>query len=148
MWERKATSVRGKSKRELKEAIGWSKGETSKGRWKVDVKRDRFTSFSFCPNEQRWSREKTVWQWAFGALWQDNVAMNPIIPSRFISWVKSFSDINRKWILSAATLIVRSIHTKDESKRDSAFAFIFGVNWLIQGQEKKLFGIRFPGRLH
>ena len=23
-----------------------------------------------------------------------------------------------------------SIHTKDESKRDSAFAFIFGVNWL------------------
>ena len=25
-----------------------------------------------------------------------------------------------------------SIHTKDESKRESAFAFIFGVNWPVQ----------------
>ena len=30
------------------------------------------------------------------------------------------------------TTTPESIHTKDESKRGSAFAFIFGVNWLVQ----------------
>ena len=30
------------------------------------------------------------------------------------------------------TIMPESIHTKDESKRDSAFAFIFGVNWPVQ----------------
>ena len=30
------------------------------------------------------------------------------------------------------TLTPESIHTKDESKRGSAFAFIFGVNWPVQ----------------
>ena len=30
------------------------------------------------------------------------------------------------------TTTPESIHTKDESKRDSAFAFIFGVNWPVQ----------------
>ena len=34
-----------------------------------------------------------------------------------------------------------SIHTKDESKRESAFAFIFGVNWLWHCGVKALFGI-------
>ena len=29
-----------------------------------------------------------------------------------------------------------SIHTKDESKRDSAFAFIFGVNWPVQWMQQ------------
>ena len=37
-----------------------------------------------------------------------------------------------------------SIHTKDESKRGSAFAFIFGVNWLVQWMScnDKFHGIR------
>ena len=30
------------------------------------------------------------------------------------------------------TTMPESIHTKDESKRGSAFAFIFGVNWPVQ----------------
>ena len=30
------------------------------------------------------------------------------------------------------TTTLESIHTKDESKRGSAFAFIFGVNWPVQ----------------
>ena len=30
------------------------------------------------------------------------------------------------------TTMPESIHTKDESKRSSAFAFIFGVNWPVQ----------------
>ena len=55
---------------------------------------------------------------------------------------KSFSDISRKWILPnmiragtkkdatqcCDTTTPESIHTKDESKRGFAFAFIFGVN--------------------
>ena len=53
----------------------------------------------------------------------------------------SFSDVSRKWILPNMiragkkiakqcwdTTTPESIHTKDESKRGSAFAFIFGVN--------------------
>ena len=47
----------------------------------------------------------------------------------------SFSDIRRKWILPNMISAVNqlhslywSIHTKDESKRGIAFAFIFGVN--------------------
>ena len=30
------------------------------------------------------------------------------------------------------TTTPESIHTKDESKRDCAFTFIFGVNWPVQ----------------
>ena len=48
---------------------------------------------------------------------------------------KSFSDVSRKWILPNMIRAVDrlhslywSIHTKDESKRETAFAFIFGVN--------------------
>ena len=33
---------------------------------------------------------------------------------------------------SCDTTTPESIHTKDESKRGSAFAFIFGVNWPVQ----------------
>ena len=51
----------------------------------------------------------------------------------------SFSDIDRKWILPdmirtgtakqcCDTTTPESIHTKDESKRGFAFAFIFGAN--------------------
>ena len=35
------------------------------------------------------------------------------------------------------TTTPESIHTKDESKRGSAFAFIFGVNWPIQWMWRK-----------
>ena len=36
-----------------------------------------------------------------------------------------------------------SIHTKDESKREMAFAFIFGVNWLWRCGVKPSFGVSF-----
>ena len=36
-----------------------------------------------------------------------------------------------------------SIHTKDESKRGTAFAFIFGVNWLWHCVVTALFGVFF-----
>ena len=36
-----------------------------------------------------------------------------------------------------------SIHTKDESKRETAFAFIFGVNWLWRCGVKASFGVFF-----
>ena len=45
-------------------------------------------------------------------------AANAIIT--WILWNLSFRYISLYW----------SIHTKDESKRGTAFAFIFGVNWL------------------
>ena len=40
----------------------------------------------------------------------------------WILWNLSFRYISLYW----------SIHTKDDSKRGSAFAFIFGVNWPVQ----------------
>ena len=41
-----------------------------------------------------------------------------------------FMKKDSKW--SCDTTTPESIHTKDESKRGSAFAFIFGVNWPVQ----------------
>ena len=52
-------------------------------------------------------------------------SMKLVIPLHLISWKK---DSN--WCCDATT--PESIHTKDESKRGSAFAFIFGVNWPVQ----------------
>ena len=49
-------------------------------------------------------------------------SMKLVIPLHFISWNK---DSNRR----CDTATSESIHTKDESKRGFAFAFIFGVNW-------------------
>ena len=34
------------------------------------------------------------------------------------------------------TTMPEAIHTKDESKRGSAFAFIFGVNWPLQSMQR------------
>ena len=47
-------------------------------------------------------------------------------PLHFIWWKKK--DSKR----CCDTTMRESIHTKDESKRGSAFAFIFGVNWPVQ----------------
>ena len=41
-----------------------------------------------------------------------------------------FMKKDSKWWCDTTT--PESIHTKDESKRGSAFAFIFGVNWPVQ----------------
>ena len=48
-----------------------------------------------------------------------------IIPLHFISWQKDSKGC-------CDTTMPESIHTKDETKRGSAFAFIFGVNWPVQ----------------
>ena len=48
-------------------------------------------------------------------------SMKLVIPLHFISWKK---DSKRCFHATAPVLI----HTKDESKRGSAFTFIFGVN--------------------
>ena len=61
-------------------------------------------------------------------------------PSVTFHFMKNqFSDISGKWILPNMIRTVNrlhslywSIHTKDESKRDFVFAFIFGVNWPVQ----------------
>ena len=42
-------------------------------------------------------------------------------------------------------LLYWSIHTKDESKRGTAFAFIFGVNWLWRCGITASFGVFFHG---
>ena len=52
-------------------------------------------------------------------------SMKLVIPLHFISW-KKYSE------RCCDTTTPESIHTKDESKRGSAFAFIFGVNWPVQ----------------
>ena len=48
-------------------------------------------------------------------------SMKLVIPLHFISRKKTPNDC-------CDTTSPESIHTKDESKRDSAFAFVFGVN--------------------
>ena len=69
----------------------------------------------------------------------------------------SFSDIINNMIRDINRLHswYWSIHTKDESKRETAFAFIFGVNWLWHGGVTALFSIFFQltapiifGQLH
>ena len=52
-------------------------------------------------------------------------SMKIIIPLHFISLKKDSKQC-------CDTTTPESIHTKDESKRGSAFAFIFGVNWPVQ----------------
>ena len=52
-------------------------------------------------------------------------SMKLVIPLHLNSWKK---DSKR----CCDTTTAESIHTKDESKRGSAFAFIFGVNWPVQ----------------
>ena len=52
-------------------------------------------------------------------------SMKLVIRLHFILWKK---DSKR----CCDTTTPGSIHTKDESKRGSAFAFIFGVNWPLQ----------------
>ena len=60
-----------------------------------------------------------------------------VLPSRFISWKSPLltlagSGSYQIW-LGREPIALRwywSIHTKDESKCETAFAFIFGVNWL------------------
>ena len=52
-------------------------------------------------------------------------SMKRVIPLHFIWWKKDSK-------LCCDTTMPESIHTKDESKRGSAFAFIFGVNWPVQ----------------
>ena len=56
-----------------------------------------------------------------GELTQNANSMKLVIPSHFISWKK---DSER----CCDTTTPESIHTKDESKRGTAFAFIFGVD--------------------
>ena len=51
----------------------------------------------------------------------------------WIPWNLSFCYIHLYW----------SIHTKDESKRGTAFAFIFGVNWLWHCGVTASFGVFF-----
>ena len=53
-------------------------------------------------------------------------SMKLVIPFPFISWKKN----NSKRCCDTTT--PESIHTQDERKRGSTFAFIFGVNWPVQ----------------
>ena len=71
-----------------------------------------------------------------------------VIPLHFISWKNSFCDISRKCVLPNMIRagirlysLYWSIHTKDESKRGTAFAFIFGVNWLWRCGVSASFGV-------
>ena len=74
----------------------------------------------------------------------------------WIPWNLSFRFIsfhektNSKWCCDTTTQ--ESIHTEDESKRDSAFAFIFGVNWPVQwmwfNDKFMIFGMLFIVTMH
>ena len=62
-----------------------------------------------------------VWSWFYYSM----NSMKLVIPLHFISWKKTSKRC-------CDTTTPESIHTKDESKCGSAFAFIFGVNWPVQ----------------
>ena len=53
------------------------------------------------------------------------------------------------WLMNSTKLVIPlhssywSIHTKDESKCETAFAFIFGVNWLWHCSVTASFGVSF-----
>ena len=65
-----------------------------------------------------------------GSHYMNSMKTCPSVTFYFMN--NSFSDIDRKWILPNMIRVVnQSIHSKDESKRGFAFAFIFGVNWPI-----------------
>ena len=57
------------------------------------------------------------------------------VSSAWFPWNLSFSYIvfyEKRLQMMLWHHNAKSIHTKDESKRGSAFAFIFGVNWPVQ----------------
>ena len=81
-----------------------------------------FTCFHLslcCSGIPLWQTRKSV---RMG--WKYMSSMKLAIPLYFISWKKE-----SKWCRDTTT--PESIHTKDESKRGSAFGFIFGVNWPV-----------------
>ena len=59
------------------------------------------------------------------------------------------ADLCNEWSMNTMKLVIPlhwlywSIHTKDESKRGTAFAFIFGVNWLWRWGVTASFGVFF-----
>ena len=76
--------------------------------------------------------------------------VSPWLSVTFYFMKNSFSDISRKCILPNVIGAVNrlhslhwSIHTKDESKRGTALAFIFGVNWLRRCCVTTSFGVFF-----
>ena len=66
-----------------------------------------------------------ITQWLFPIITQCMSSMKLVIRLHFISWKK---DSKR----CCHTTRPESIHTNYESKRGSALAFIFGVNWPMQ----------------
>ena len=92
----------------------------------------KYRSKSTCPN---WffTCPKLIWKLAHE--WQRKKSA---VASHNISWIALnlscryilFHEKNSKRCCDITT--PESIHTKDESKRGSAFALIFGVNWPVQ----------------
>ena len=58
-------------------------------------------------------------------------------------WLKYALHVNSMKLVILLPLLYWSIHTKDESKRGTAFAFIFGVNWLWRCGVTASFGVFF-----
>ena len=64
------------------------------------------------------------------------------ISSFYFMWMSVSAKImNSTKLVIPLHSLYWSIHTKDESKRRIAFAFIFGVNWLWRGGVTASFGV-------
>ena len=61
----------------------------------------------------------------------------------FLGLKFEYQNMNSMKLVILLHLLYWSIHTKDESKPDSAFAFIFGVNWLWRCSVTASFGVFF-----
>ena len=55
----------------------------------------------------------------------------------------AWGNMNSMKLVISLHSLYWSIHTKDESKRGTAFAFIFGVNWLLRCCVTASFGVFF-----
>ena len=101
----------------------------------------------------RWpSRSKRKLGFYFKLLFWISLALQEV--RRLLKWTPSCSFLAfflpfLQHFMNSMKLVIRlyslywSIHTKDESKRGTAFAFIFGVNWLWRCGVTASFGVFF-----
>ena len=87
-----------------------------------------------------WRQRKLKWIGTFCASITFWIKNYPLIVK--VSWSALLLMNSMKLVFPLHSLYW-SIHTKDESKRETAFAFIFGVNWLWRCGVAASFGVFF-----
>ena len=108
----------------------------------IKPRKSKFFRFSRCrdnchrDNWQPWWVSGSFDSWLFS--WSSTLLGAQQVSSFYINHLHEFHEtchsvtfyfMKKDYKRCCDTTMPESIHTKDESKRGSAFAFIFGVNW-------------------